>query len=96
MSLDSNLSRAINGIWTKPTAIGLGARESMRKRAAGLSVVRENIERGTEGGMSRENMELWKLAMILVLCGAMILSQCRNWSCTETIYSVSKLTFRPA
>ncbi len=28
-------------------------------------VVRENIERGTKGGMSRENGELQKLAMVL-------------------------------
>ncbi len=37
------------------------------------SEMRENIERGTEGGMARENMELQKLMMILVLYGAMVL-----------------------
>ncbi len=40
----------------------------------GLGVARENVKRGTESGMSRENMELQKLMMILVLYGAMVLS----------------------
>ncbi len=31
MSLDDNLSGVNNGRWTKPMAIGLEARESMRK-----------------------------------------------------------------
>ncbi len=35
-------------------------------------VVRENVKRGTEGGMSRENVGLRKL-MILVLYGMMVL-----------------------
>ncbi len=38
-----------------------------------FSVVRENMARGTEGGMVKENRELWKLAMILVLYGVMVL-----------------------
>ncbi len=37
-----------------------------------LSVVRVNVKRGTEGGVSRENVELRKLAMVLVLCDAMV------------------------
>ncbi len=45
----------------------------MRNVMLRLSIVRENVERGTEGGMSRENMELWKLAMILVLYSVMVL-----------------------
>ncbi len=60
-------------------------------RASG---VRDNIERGTEGGMVRENMGLQKLAKVLILCSVMVLSQCQNWSCTETIYPMSKLTFK--
>ncbi len=32
--------------------------------------VRENVERGAEGGMSRENVVLQKLARILVLYSA--------------------------
>ncbi len=39
-------------------AISLVEREAMRNMILGLYVVRENVERGTEGGMSRENMEL--------------------------------------
>ena len=38
------------------------------------SEARDNIERGTEGGMVRENVELQKLMMILVLCDVMMLS----------------------
>ncbi len=34
---------------------------------------RENIERGTAGGMSRENVELQKMVMILVLYSAIVL-----------------------
>ncbi len=54
----------------------------MRKHDTGSSVARENVERGTEGGMPRENMELQKLAMILVLYDAIVLK------------SMSKLTFK--
>ncbi len=59
-----------------------------------LCVVRENIERGAGGGMSRENVELRKLARILVLYDARVLSQCQNLSGTETILSYVKLTFK--
>ncbi len=55
---DSNLSGANDGRWTKPMAISLDESESMRKRIAGLSEARDNIGRGTEGGMTRENVEL--------------------------------------
>ncbi len=55
-----------------------------------LSVAGENMKRGSEGGMARENMELQKLAMILVLYSAIVLSQCQNWSCTDTILSYVK------
>ncbi len=60
----------------------------------GLGVARENIERGAGGGMSRENVELRKLAIILVLYDARVLSRCRNLSGTETILSYVKLTFK--
>ena len=53
-----------------------------------------DVERGAEGGLARENVELQKLAMILVLYGAMVLSQCQNLSGTETILSYVKLTFK--
>ncbi len=53
-----------------------------------------NVERGAEGGLSRENMELRKLVVILVLYDAMMLSRCRNLSGTETILSYVKLTFK--
>ncbi len=75
-------------------AIGLEVRELMRKCDAEVEEARDNIERGAEGGMARENVELQKLAMILVLCSAMVLSQCQNWSCTEMIYPMLKLTFK--
>ncbi len=39
-------------------------------------MARENVERGAGGGMVRENVELRKLAMILVLYDAMVLSRC--------------------
>ncbi len=39
-------------------AIGLDKSESIRKCVAGLSEVRDNVGRGTEGGMTRENVEL--------------------------------------
>ncbi len=42
----------------------------MGKCIAGLSKARDIVEQGTEGGMVRENMELRKLMMKLVLCGA--------------------------
>ncbi len=60
----------------------------------GLCVARENIEQGAESWMARENVELQKLAMILVLYDVRVLSQCRNLSGTETILSYVKLTFK--
>ncbi len=39
-----------------------------------------NVERGAEGGLARENVELRKLVAILVLYDAMVLSRCRNLS----------------
>ncbi len=57
-------------------------------------MVRENVERGAGGRMVRENMELQKLAMILVLYDVIVLSRCQNWSGTETILSYVKLTFK--
>ncbi len=57
---DDNLSRANDGRWTKPMAIGLDESKSMRKHIVGLSEVRGIVEQGTEGGMARENMELQK------------------------------------
>ncbi len=54
------------------------------------SEVRDSVERGTEGGMARENMELQKLVMILVLYGAMVLKSMSNCSGTETILSYVK------
>ena len=54
------------------------------------SETRDDIKRGTECGMARENMELQKLVMILVLYGVMVLSQCQNWPCTEMILSYVK------
>ncbi len=62
----------------------------------GLCVARENVERGARGGMSRENIELQKLARILVLYDARVLSRCQNLSGTETILSYVKLTFKSA
>ena len=47
-----------------------------------LSVVRENMEKCAEGGIARENMELQKLMMILVLYGVIVLR------------SMSKLIFK--
>ncbi len=64
------------------------------KMGWGLCVARENVERGAESGMARENVELQKLAIILVLFDARVLSQCRNLSGTETILSYVKLTFK--
>ncbi len=59
-----------------------------------LCVSRENVERGVGSGIVRENMELRKLAAILVLYNAMVLNRCRNWSGTEMILSYVKLTFQ--
>ena len=56
----------------------------------GLWVARENVERGAESGMARENMELRKLAIILVLYDARVLSRCQNLSGTEMILSCVK------
>ncbi len=52
------------------------------------------MERGAEGVLARENVELRKLVAILVLYDAMVLSRCRNLSGTETILSYVKLTFK--
>ncbi len=41
-----------------------------------LCVIIENVERGAGSGMVRENMELQKLATILVLYDVMVLSRC--------------------
>ncbi len=60
----------------------------------GLCVARDIMERGAESGMARENMELQKLAMILVLYDVRMLSRCRNLSGTEMILSYVKLTFK--
>ncbi len=57
-------------------------------------MARENIERGAESGMVRENVELQKLMMILVLYNVRVLSRCRNLSGAETILSYVKLTFK--
>ncbi len=46
------------------------------KTECGLCVARENIERGAESGMARENMELQKLVIILVLYDVRVLSRC--------------------
>ncbi len=35
-----------------------------------VSEARDNVERGTEGGMARENVGLQKLAIILILYSA--------------------------
>ncbi len=94
MSLDGNLSGVSNGRWTKLTAIGLEVRESMRKHVVGLSEARDIVERGTEGGMSRENVELRKLTMILVLYGAGAEVDVKTGLVLKTVYPVSKLTFK--
>ncbi len=39
-----------------------------------------NMERGAEGVLARENVELRKPVAILVLYDAMLLSQCQNLS----------------
>ncbi len=48
----------------------------MGKCVAGLSESRDIVERGAESGMVRENVELRKLVMILVLYDARVLSRC--------------------
>ncbi len=53
-----------------------------------------NMEQGAEGGLARENVELQKLAVVLVPYNVMVLSQCQNWSGAETILSYVKLTFK--
>ena len=64
------------------------------KTAWGTASGKINVERGAEGVLARENVELRKLVAILVLYDAMMLSQCRNLSGTETILSYVKLTFK--
>ena len=64
------------------------------KTAWGTASGEINMERGAEGGLARENVELRKLVAILVLYDAMVLSRCRNLSGTETILSYVKLTFK--
>ncbi len=64
------------------------------KTAWGTASGEINVERGAEGGLARENVELRKLVAILVLYDVMMLSQCRNLSGTETILSYVKLTFK--
>ncbi len=53
-----------------------------------------NVERGAEGELARENMELQKLVAILVLYNVRVLCRCQNWSGAETILSYVKLTFK--
>ena len=69
-SLDGNLIEVNDGKWAKPTAIGLEVCESMRKRIAAACVAREDVERGTEVEIARENVWLRKRVVILVLYGA--------------------------
>ncbi len=64
------------------------------KTAWGVASGKINVERGAESGLAKENMELRKLVVILVLYNAMVLSQCQNLSGTETILSYVKLTFK--
>ncbi len=66
----------------------------MRKREWRLHEARENVERGVEGGMSRENVVLQKLAKILVLYGAGAEVDVETGLVLKTIYPVSKLTFK--
>ncbi len=56
--------------------------------------VRENVGRGAEGGMLRENVELRKLVMILVLYSAGAEVNVETGLVLKTIYPVSKLTFK--
>ncbi len=62
----------------------------------GLCVAKENVKQGAGGEMARENMELQKLAMILVLYDTMVLCWCQNWCCAEMILFYVKLTFKSA
>ncbi len=56
--------------------------------------MRKNVEQGAEGGMSRENVVLQKLAMILVLYGAGAEVDVETGLVLKMIYPVSKLTFK--
>ncbi len=60
---------------------------SNEKNGVGTVSGKINVERGAEGGLARENVELQKLVAILVLYDAMMLSRCQNLSGTETILS---------
>ncbi len=53
-----------------------------------------NVERGAEGKLARENVELQKLVAILVLYDVRVLCRCQNWSGAETILFYIKLTFK--
>ncbi len=57
--------------------------------------MRDNIERGTECGMLRDNVELQKLALILILYGAMVLKSMPKLVLKRS-YPMSKLTFKSA
>ncbi len=59
------------------------------------SEMSDNVERGTEGGRSRDNVELQKLAMILVLYSAMLLKSMLK-PVLKRSYPMSKLTFKSA
>ncbi len=59
-------------------------------------MARENVERGAGGGMLRENVELQKLARILVLYGAGAEVDVKTVLVLKTIYPVSKLTVKSA
>ncbi len=58
--------------------------------------MRENVKRGAEGGMSRENVVLRKLVGILVLYGAGAEVNVKTGLVLKTTYPVSKLTFKSA
>ncbi len=66
----------------------------VRKRSWRRHGARENGEQGAEGGMSRENIVLQKLARILVLYGAGAEVNVETGLVLKTIYPVSKLTFK--
>ncbi len=68
----------------------------MRKREWRRRGARENVGRGAEGGMSRQNIVLQKLARILVLYGAGAEVDVKTGLVLKTIYPVSKLTFKSA
>ncbi len=57
------------------------------------SEMRDNVERGTEGGMARENVELQKWVMILVLYGVTVL-KLMSKLVLKLSYPMSKLTFK--